>query len=316
MSEKGTISAEAVAEVSDYYSLGGVDIWTPNQRGLINTTIELQEQFFLTIFTGRGVEELEAVAEVANGLDPAIPITRPIYGKSGYSITLEDGPALITPKLSGGHYVGLKHTDKYQIRPDLHGPLARFFWQVQGGLSGTPEHLKEVLQSPSRDSKNSFPEELPKQAKPFEPFAPEEGTPLPVYPDLIHDDFERQNILSVRNRITGLSDLDSVRQGDVLYEFGHFIFNIVFCDPASDDAVAHTYIEELANSGLVEAEHIPAVYTNIFRFAVSDIVDFLDLNQSSGLAPDKLTDVGLLVRQYTRALGMARKFFQTHYPEG
>lgn len=160
-----------------------------------------------------------------------------------------------------------------------------------------------------------MPASLPDIAKPLGKYAPEEDVPQFTYPDLIHDDMERQNILSVDNAITGLVDLDSIRLGDKLYEYGHFMFNFVFCDPKADFATAALYIDELINAGMVNPKDIYSLYSYIYQFAISDVVDFQDLTQNPVLMQHAMIDMNLLVHQYDHALSFASNFFRSEFPQ-
>jgi len=292
-----------------YYDIGEVSRWRNNTRGLVNRSFEIDNRFFLTIYKNRTREELEADAQIANNMDTAIPIARPKRGREGYSLQTLDGPILLTPKLPGIHFVGTKHTDKHPIPEALHSSLATFYWRLQEGLSSAPDDLKAQLTNASRETIGKMPERIPEIAKPLEKYAPFQGIPAFKYPDLIHDDLERQNILSVDGEITGVVDLDSIRSGDILYEFGHFLFNNVFCDPQATRSTAMFYIDTLKKAGIIRLEDIPSIYGHIYRFAVSDIVDFEDLRQNFRGNPDDIIDIKLLVKQYERALGFAADVF-------
>ena len=296
--------------IKQYYDIGDVQNWRKNTRGLVNKTYEIDNQFFLTAYQKRSREELEAVAQIANGMDSSIPTVRPQRGRDGYSMDTVEGHALLAPRLPGQHYVGRLHTDKYPIPEALHLELATFFWKLQGGLSAAPENLKDQLRSPSRATIGKMPEQLPDIAKPLERFGPSQGIPEYRYPDLVHGDLERQNILSGDNTVTGVVDLDSIRAGDILYEYGHFLFNNVCCDPQADNSTAQVYIDTLRDSGRIDPRDIPSLYGHIYHFAVSDIVDFKDLTDNYKGDPKDIIDLELLVTQYEQALQFASDFFR------
>lgn len=134
-----------------------------------------------------------------------------------------------------------------------------------------------------------------------------------IYRDLIHDDMERQNILSINDNITGLVDLDSIRTGDILYEFGHFIFNFVLCDPDANLSTIDLYINELIKAGIIDPKDIPSLYNCIFQFVISDILDFQRLTLNQTLNQHKQIDLELLVKQYDKALTLAADFFRVEF---
>lgn len=300
--------------VEQYFDLETGGEWCENQRGLVNTTFELQDgNFFLTIYEGRSTEHAEAVAEAAVGMPGHVPISRPIYGKQSFSVEIDNKPALLTPALPGRHYVGILHTDKLPIPPLLHVALTPFFWQTQQGLTRTSEAIKAVLARPSRDTKGTVVGGLSERAGQLILYAPGNTEPLPTYPELIHDDMERQNILSVHNKITGLVDLDSIHRGDVLYEYAHHIFNIVFCDPHANMETAQAYMQVANRMGIIEPADLARAYDHMYAFALSDIMDFEALDADSELPPDRKLDLDLLVQQYTKALMLAQAFFRKQY---
>ena len=307
------LSAEDATAVSEFYALGSVEEWAPNQRGLINVGYEIPEHFFLTVYSGRTADELEAVARVANGMPEAVPIARPIPGRHGYAAELTAGYALLTPHLPGEHYVGIQHTQKHPIPDHMHRVFAGFFWDVQEGLSAAPEQFKAILKEPSRSNKSTFPEEIPPVALALERFAPEDGLDAPAYPDLIHDDMERQNILCGPDEITGLVDLDSIHQGDVLYEYSHFLFNVGFCDPWADFHTVSVYLDKMHDAGVIAEEDVPAIYGQMYRFAMADIAEFQNLIEHSSVDSSRLVDLEVLAHQYERALRLANRYFRSEY---
>lgn len=311
-----SLSYEDVAIVSDFYELGAVraDEWQPNPRGLINESFELSGRYFLTAYGGRSQEEVEAIAGTANGLEPAIPMARPVLGAEGYTVELSRGNSLLTPYLPGEHFVGLIHTYKHPIPDRVHRVLADFFWDVQRGLSGTPDELKDILQGPSRANKSTFPSEIPGVARSLERFAPETDVELDGYVDLIHDDMERQNILVSGDRVTGLVDLDSIHKGNILYEFGHYFFNLAFCDPCADFTTASIYMDGLRRDGTIRPEDIPTLYEQMYKFAMADIAEFQDLIENSSIDSKRLVDLEVLTRQYEKALMLADRYFQSEHP--
>jgi hypothetical protein len=100
-----------------------------------------------------------------------------------------------------------------------------------------------------------------------------------------------------------------------LYEFGHSLFNLAFCDPRYTDSVAGLYLRLAQREQVIDPAHFPALYTHIYRFAVSDMADFEELNTSGGLPPERQTDLAKLSAQYAQALARARAFFRRQYPD-
>ena len=294
------LSNETLSAISSYYQIGPIDHVQSENRGLINETHVLNGAYFLTVFGDRSEPELETVAEIAQGLPDDIPITRPVRGKNGYSLEVGDTRALLMPRLPGIHHVGLIHTDKHIIATELHTTLASFYWRLQQGLCSVPQEQKNVLKAPSRIIKGVIPQEIPEIAKPITDYETENNPPIRSYADLIHDDMERQNILSEGSKITGVVDLDSIHEGDILYEFSHFMFNMVFCDPRANSQVAVQYIDALEEARIIDPHDIPTIYAYMYRFALSDVADFEDLWTNSNVT-ERLPRLDVLVSQYAQA---------------
>ncbi|MCF7906005.1 phosphotransferase [Candidatus Gracilibacteria bacterium] len=310
------ILEEEQARVCDFYEIGTVKRWEINYRGLVNRTCELDEKFFLTLHGRRTHDQVEAIAQVANGVDETIPIARPLRGKNGsYALSVEAVPALLSPKLPGEHMVGIAHTEKQVLSKELHQKLAVFFWQFQKDLSAMSSSLKRRLQAQSVSNVTEIPENPPDDFSHLYDYSSGVLSPEYRYPDLIHDDMERQNILISGNDITGLVDLDSLRTGDILYEFGHFLFNFVLCDPRADLAIIDLYVNEIIISGIIKPEDIPHLYKHIFYFIISDIIEFKFLSEQPHSPQHKAIDMKLLISQYEAALSKANTFFRKTFPQ-
>jgi hypothetical protein len=270
--------------VTCFYSAGSVERWERNPRGLVNINYELDERFFLTIFRKRTSEQLDAIAKMTHLVPKPIPLARPVAGESGYVLKLPTGSALLTPRLRGEHYLGHSHADKHPITLELHRFLACFFWDFQAALSETPHELKGQLPSSWK-------------------------TDIPLhYPDAVHGDFERQNLLCSQDKVTGVVDLDAFRQGDVLYEFSHFLFNFVFCDPEYTPSKVAVYFNELVKAGKIDDEHLRLVQTYMTDFSVKDLSGFVELSGSHEI------DLAAILGHYTKALHLASNFFRSEFP--
>jgi len=191
--------------------------------------------------------------------------------------------------------------------------LAVFFWEFQKRLSAVSHELKTRLESYSVMNIGEVPQQLPEIVEPLMRHTINEDTPNFTYPDLIYDDLERQNLLSIDHTITGLVDLDSIRTGDILYEFGHFLFNFVLCDPEADYSIIDLYIDELIKAGVIDPQDVPAVYGHIFRFAISDVMEFQQLSQNPIRQQYRMIDMKLLIQQYDQALTLASSFFRKRF---
>lgn len=302
-------SAQERQRISNFYGVCLPDSWKRNSRGLVNVSYEIGNTFFLAFHRRKTQDQVEACAEVATDLQASIPITRPVKGKTGYTLQTAVGITLLTPRLPGRHYVGIAHTQKSPIPLDLHTSLAAFFWQAQEGLSAVPEALKARLAVPGVMNIEDWAERIPVVATPLLKYAPAGEIPAFKYPDLIHDDLERQNILSTGNLITGVVDLDSIRTGDVLYEYGHFLFNNVLCDPNVNTSVLAIYIDEFLKAGRINPRDLSALCSHIYQFAISDVIVFNDLSSNPISPQHRIIDMDLLVQQYERALSVASNFF-------
>lgn len=299
--------------ICDYYEIDPVNKWSQNNQGLVNITYELDDEYFLTIHAQKIREQVEAIGIIANEMENSIPITKPAKGKNGYSLKLNDGYTLLNPRLQGMHYVGIAHTNKYPIPLELHRSFAKFFWELQVKLSAVSQEIKKVLEASSVMNTGTFPPQIPNMAHPLMKYSKGENNADFKYKDLIHDDMERQNILSIDNEITGLVDLDSLRSGDILYEFGHFLFNFVLCDPDADLTIIELYINEVIKAGIIKPKDLPSLYRCIFQFAISDIFEFERLSLNQTLKQHKDINLKLLVKQYDVALSLAAEFFRVEF---
>ena len=306
------LSVQEKQRISNFYEVNLPDPWRINPRGLVNVGYVIGANFFLALHVGRPQDQIEACAEVANDMEASIPIVRPVKGQTGYTLQTTAGATLLTPRLPGKHYVGIAHTQKEPIPYDLHATLATFFWQFQDELSATSKELKNRLKVHGVMRIEDWKERIPEIADPLKKYAPEEFPPFKYF-DLVHDDLERQNILSVGNKITGVVDLDSIRMGDVLYEYGHFLFNNVLCDPNVNSSILSIYIAELCNARRIKPEDRSLLYSHIYQYAISDIIDFQDLKPSLTLPQHRMIDMDLLVQQYERALSVASDFFNNNH---
>lgn len=311
--EQCSLSPEERQAVIHHYGIEQVRSWTRNDRGLVNESYELDDRYFLTIHRRKTRDQMEAIAQVVHSMDNSIPITRPLPGLSGYSVRVQSRPALLNPRLPGMHYVGPAHTEKSPIPIELHRSLATFFWQIQQRLSAVSEQLKKRLTSPSVIKIGAMPEQLPAIAESLVRHSPGESAPDFAYPDLIHDDMERQNILSIRDEITGLVDLDSIRTGDILHEFAHFLFNFALCDPQANWSTVDVYMNTMIKAGIIRPKDIPSLHAHVYRFAISDVIDFKGLTVHPQCEQHTMIDLKLLVQQYDRALALASSFFRKEF---
>ncbi|MDO8610901.1 MAG: aminoglycoside phosphotransferase family protein [bacterium] len=305
------LSVQERQRISTFYALSLSDQWKRNSRGLVNVNYEIGNAFFLALHGRKTQDQLEACAEIANNMQIFIPVARPVKGKcqTGYTLQTDTKKhTLLTPRLLGKHYVDIAHTQKEPIPLDLHKSLATFYWQFQDELSTTSKELKDRLKAPGVMRIEDWKDRIPEIAAPLKKYSPEEFPPFKYF-DLVHDDLERQNILSVGNKVTGIVDLDSIRMGDVLYEYGHFLFNNVLCDPSVDSSILSIYITELCNARRIKPEDRSSLYNHIYQYAISDIIDFNDLKSNLTLPQHKMIDMDLLVQQYERALSVASDFF-------
>ncbi|MBU0766449.1 hypothetical protein KKF55_01530 [Patescibacteria group bacterium] len=311
-SVKGSLTPDEKGEVSAYYSLGGVDKWKSNTRGTRNRGFVLDDRYFLTIHGRKTFDQANAIARVANQIADTVAISRPLMGKNGYTLGIDNHPALITPKLPGKHHIAIAHTDKQPIPKKLHISLAGFFWKFQKSLSDIPNTLKTQLESDSVCNVDEYPAEFPAIYAQLSKYDPKKE-PQFRYPDLTHDDMERCNILSVRNAVSGVVDLDSLRMSDVLYQFAHFLFNFALCDPEADMDTIDIYIDEAVKAGLIAHEDLPELYSHIYKFMIGDVIEFKEVHDSAVVSQQRATDIGLLVEQYDKAMAFAQDFWRQEF---
>lgn len=310
-----SFSQKEIEHVCDFYEIDTVQHWEMNYRGLVNKVCEIDDKFFMTSYKEKTLDQVETIAQIANQIEESIPMAKPLKGKEGYSFAINKLPILLSPKLPGEHAVGIAHTEKYPISINFHRKLAKFFWQLQKNFSTTAPDLKKILSSESVSNVSSIPLNPSEDFSHLYEYSTGILDPEYRYPDLIHDDMERQNILSIKDNITGLVDLDSIRMGDVLYEFGHFLFNFVLCDTNADMSTIDIYINEMIVAGIINPKDIPHLYNHIFYFIISDIIEFKDLSKTATDPQHKMIDMELLIRQYESALSKANTFFKKTFSQ-
>jgi len=304
---------EEISHIYNFYGIQATNQVRKNDRGLVNITYEINGKYYLTVMRRRNSEEVNTIAAIANRVSKKIPIAQPMEGVNGYSINIGNHPSLITSKLPGEHKVGIAHTEKYPINIKLHQQLSSFFWKLQAALTKTPHSEKQTLASNAVTNVEQLPCNLPPEITPLTKYQRNDDQTQYYYPDLIHDDLERQNILSVDTQITGLVDLDSLRTGDILYEFSHFLFNFALCSPDASHKTIEIYIGALIKAGIIEPSDIPLVYQYIYQFVIRDIVEFKDLRENPSSKQHQLIDIPLLVQQYDKALSLALDFFKREF---
>jgi len=123
--------------------------------------------------------------------------------------------------------------------------------------------------------------------------------------DIVHSDFERQNIiLASDGKVNGIVDFDALKNGDLLYEFAHALYNFVCCDPEPSNRDIDIYLDSFVKTGILPTEGLKRIYSLMCRFCVEDLLGFLEI------AHRRPFDIQKLMKHYESALSFAHNYFR------
>lgn len=318
------LSGPALEGISSFYSLGPLSEISQEMRGLINSTFYLtarNNRYVATLFRSKSRIQVQEIAEIMHSLRE-LPIAKPLLGQSGYVHTIEAVPVILSPFIQGTHSVSEEHTIKTHLKASTHADVACLFWSLHRQLRGL-RHLGGNLPiatiSNTINQSDEYIEYLVKklglsmgnrmQITNLRQKCQEDiidDIRISEELELVHSDFERQNVLlSVDGKINGIVDFDSLKRGELLYEFSHALYNFVCCDPSPEERSMDIYIDSYVKEGMLPLAGLKKIPSLMSRFCIEDIVGFLKIAEHRSINIEKLT------QHYDNALTFARKYLRS-----
>lgn len=315
------LNQENLEELRDFYSMQQIIKVSLETRGLINTTLHIfsgDGKYTATFFKSKNNAQVASIAEIMSALE-GLPIAKPIRGKNGYVFNLNDANAIVCPFIEGIHTVGEDHTAKTHIDSETHKNVAELFWKLHRQLRRFST-LGENLPTSDDTSTEGLLERVDQYIHTLD-LSGDHRTKIVSFcgrcqgritkyskkdaRDLIHSDFERQNILLAPDgKINGIVDFDALKKGDLLYEFAHTLYNFVCCDPEPSNRDIDIYLDSFVKAGILPVEGLKGIYSLMCRFCIEDLLGFLEI------AHKRPFDIRKLVQHYEVALSFAHNYFQ------
>lgn len=316
------LNQENLEALQGFYSMQQIIKVSLETRGLINTTLHILSsggKFTATFFRSKNNAQVASIAEIMSALE-GLPIAKPIRGKNGYVFNINDIGTIVCPFVEGIHTVGEDHTEKTHINSEAHKNIAGLFWKLHRQLRRLST-LGENLPTSNYASIEDLLERIDQYfhtlglsadcAAKITAFCErcQEGMTEDSKKDeenLVHSDFERQNIFLASNgKVNGIVDFDALKNGDLLYEFAHALYNFVCCDPEPNNRDIDIYLDSFVKIGILPTEGIKRIYSLMCRFCIEDISGFLEIAHRRPLNIQKL------IKHYEDALVFAYNYFQS-----
>lgn len=325
MNDKGlqlvgdTIEEKSFEAIRSFYSLGKVLNVLRETRGLINTTLHIDSQrgkHMATLFRSKSVDQAGSIAKIMLALE-CIPIAKPIKGADGHVLDLDGIPVILCPFIEGTSAVTEDHSTKSHIERTTHENISALFWElhrqlrkVQGHGGQLPkqtdsslEHLAENIKMLAHSL--NLPQELRKRIDVFYRVCAENAHTDIHRDTLVHSDFERQNVLLASDgKINGIVDFDALKNGDLLYEFAHALYNFACCDPEPNNYDVDIYLGNFIKAGILPVEGLKRIYSLMCRFCIEDLLGFLEI------AHQRPVNIQKLIEHYEGALYFAHNYFR------
>ncbi|MDD3897105.1 MAG: phosphotransferase [Candidatus Peribacteraceae bacterium] len=296
--------------IESRYAIGSVDQCERHPVGFINHTYKVEAdggQYALTEFLHKSLHKIAMRADVVLKIKN-LPVAYPIASTEGKHVEEFEGhPVWLCPWLEGA---------SPQDREDGSGNMSCA--QRKESVHYFKE-LHKQLEMISNENEDLDPEkfvasELPmgsevRTAGIVQRLIDEcrecyQGIVFPVAEmKLVHKDFERQNLLfGETEQLTGILDFDSLRAGNMFYEWAHITFNHV-CDDANPSPTELQYYIE--NSPFDEIDNPRAQLLALMAtFCEKDIQGFVWIAQRRHIELGRITD------HYRRALTFAKNLLQ------
>jgi hypothetical protein len=279
------------------------------RSGTVNDTYFIGKDKALTIFKRRSPEQVAVIVNIANN-DPSGLFPRPLRGPGGFVSMLAGRPGVLWARIKGVHYVEEDQSKLLPVPTGAHKYIASIFWKVNsylakwtnvsGPLGGFD--YEEMRRQAKTDTKfRDLPEYLRRDH--VLDYLNDASVVL-KYPALVHTDMERQNLVHRKSgEVVGVLDLDSVMSGDLLFEFGHYLMNWAFSDPAYKPGNADLYLEAMARSGMINTDDARLLPMILRWFAAEDLLFYFRNDKTHK------TDLARLSKTYDVALERADAYF-------
>lgn len=297
--------------IESRYAIGPVARCDWHPVGFINHTYKVETtggQYALTEFLHKSSSEVMMRADVVLRLKD-LPVARPIASVEGKHVEEFKGhPIWLCPWLEGaspkdredgsGNMSDMQRSEAVHFFKDLHRQLR------------TITNRDEDLGIGSFANPN-LPETEGKTTRAVQRLIDEcrecyqgIGMLSTAERELVHKDFERHNLLfGETERLIGILDFDSLRAGDMLYEWAHIMFNHVCDDALPSPEALHYYMENSPFNQMADAR--TKLFALMARFCADDIRGFAWIAQRRRVALSAIAD------RYRRALAFAKKELQT-----
>lgn len=252
-----------------------------DKRGMMNNTLYIGDKNVMTIFSNRTLEQVKLISDIisddTSGFLPEIVKT-----KSGNIPVIDNRPALMWPLYRGHHYVGWDHSDKFSIPEAGHLYISQAFWSVHQSLSryadiaGTRLGSVNYLPAPETGEPIIEFSDLPDFLQNGHIVEYLQAKTLPLkYPSLVHHDMERQNFLMDEEGIVlKIVDADSLKRGDILFEYSRCMMNFMFSDPAYKPIYPDYYMSAMLHAGMINPDDIKEIPHLIRAFVAKDLLDY------------------------------------------
>jgi len=279
--------------------------------GFINNTYKLETadgQYALTEFLHKSSHEVAIRAEVLLGLRN-LPVAPPVASLTGEHVVEFDGhPAWICPWIEGaspqnqkdgsGNMSCMQRQEAVYYFKELHRQLQVVLDESDklDVESFAATKLPDGIEVKTTRAVQRLIDEC-RECYQKVGVLPTEET------ELVHKDFERQNLLYGETRqLTGILDFDSLRAGNTLYEWAHIMFNHV-CDDANPSAEELSYyIESSPFSEMSDAR--ARLLALMAQFCEDDIKGFAWIAQHQRIALPAIAD------RYRHAFAFAKRELQ------
>jgi Ser/Thr protein kinase RdoA (MazF antagonist) len=283
--------------LSELYDLALPDAIQGDQRGAVNQTLFVGDDFVLTIFRNRTFEQVELIGAITQQDDSNL-LPQPIQSKNGLVSEIDGKPAILWKRIHGSHYVGTDHSDKLPLSDIGHQEVASAFWRLHSSLSkhsneadrlGVMDYGSFMIEAQDKVKIAALPDFMHRGFV-LDYLASE---PLPQkYPALVHTDMERHNILhDTSGHVTGIVDVDAIMSGDLLFEYAHVMMNYLFTDPDYAPSKADWYIEAMMDAGRIQSKDFILLPKVIRSFAAEDLFYYLHNDVSRKTDLERLSQI-------------------------
>lgn len=295
--------------IESHYDIGHVVQCKHHPVGFINKTFKVETkngQYALTEFLHKSTHEVAARAEVILKLR-GLPVASPVALLSGeHTMELDGQPIWICPWLEGESLVRRSTNRTPQMSLEQHHEIILYFRVLHEQLNQIANQIKDLnvfalteildIDTDAMQTIGQLVIECRDSYSNIE-IAPDNDS------DLIHGDFEKQNLLFEEDTLVGILDFDALRIGNLPYEWAHLAFDHACYDinPSPDNL--DLYVEACPLSG-TKADVRRQFLALIARYCENDIRGFAWISQN------KKIELSSIVDRYRAALTFAKHSLQ------